>query len=232
MKTPTFSLFAFLLVLIAGCSKSPDSNDNTPIIVCTWDTVFYDDFQRTDTLLGSNYQAIIQPTPHGGHGFADIWNNSLRISSDSVFWAIVYNPSVDGSRTRVSVQCVTPASGGTCAFAVGGKFTNPGTTTQTGYLAAAMNNGIGIYKIVNGFMTPLASQAYQVQYNHTYKLSLTMNYSSLSAVITDEASGVSVTVTTTDGETGLSGKYYTLNGNSLGGQVVLLFDNFLLERCQ
>jgi len=231
MKTSIFSIFGILALITAGCSKSSDTN-TPPVINCTWSTNFSDNFHRSDTIIGNNFQVIIQPTPSGGHGFADIYNNSLRISSDNVFWAILYAKDVDGSKTRVSVECTTPPSGGTCAFGVGGKFIYSGTPTQSGYFAAAMNNGIGIYKIVSGAMTTLATQFFQLQFNHTYKIALIVDGGVLTATITDQILGSSVTVTATDSGTILSGKQYSINGNSLGGQVVLLFNNFMIETCQ
>jgi hypothetical protein len=231
MKTIIFSIVSLLMFLATGCAKSSDKS-TTAVSNCTWSTIFSDNFQRSDTAVGSNFQVIITPTPYGGHGFADIYNSSLRISSDSVYWAIVYAQDVDASKTMVSVECTTPTSGGTCAFGVGGKFTAAGTMTQSGYFAAAMNNGIGIFKISNGVMKTLASQTYTVQYNHTYKIALTIDGEGLTATITDQGSGTGVIVTATDSGTLLSGKQYSINGNSLGGQVVLLLDNFMIEACQ
>jgi len=231
MKPTLFLIFVFLVLITSGCSKNSD--DNTPPVTnCTWSTNFSDNFHRTDTIIGNNFQVIIQPTPFGGNGFADIYNNSLRISSDNVFWAILYTKEVEGSKVRVSVECTTPLSGGTCAFGVGGKFIYAGNMTQSGYFAAAMNNVIGIFKSVSGEMTTLATQAFQLQFNHTYKIALIIDGGNLAATITDQVFGSTVTVTATDSGAILSGKQYSINGNSLGGQVVLLLNNFIIEICQ
>ncbi|MCX6286927.1 MAG: hypothetical protein NTY96_07420 [Bacteroidetes bacterium] len=230
------SRFTILVTLLlaffaSGCSKSSDSGD-TPAVTCTWKTAFSDDFTRSDTLVGTNYQVIITPTPYGGHGSAYVKSGTLWIVSDSVFWALIYTHTVDGSKSRVSIDCTTPASGGTPAFAVGGKFTSAGTGSQSGYFAAAMQGGLGIYKIVNGSMTTLATQTYPIEFNRTYRISLTIDGGSLTAVITNLFSGSGITLSTTDTGTILSGNQYSINGNSLGGQVTLLFDNYLIEACQ
>jgi hypothetical protein len=230
MKTRILLLSVFLAAVAAGCSKSSDNNSSDNA-TCTWKTVYSENFQHSDTAGVPGFTVFIQPTPYGGSGFADIYNNSLRISSDSVYWAVVYKKDVEASRSRVSIECTTPPSGGTCAFAVGGKFTNGGASTQSGYLAAAMNNGIGIYKIANGSMNIMTSAAYQVQYSHTYKLTLTIDGGSLSMIITDKTTETSASLTGTD-TSPLTGLQYSLNGNSLGGQVVLVFNNFLIETCQ
>ncbi len=226
MKISSFSIVVLLVLFAAGCSKKTNNNN------CTWGTVFSDSFHRSDTIIGSDFQVIIQPTQYGGHGFADIFNNSLRISSDSVFWAVVCTHEVENSKSRVSVECTTPLSGGSCAFAVGGKLIYAGTTTQSGYFAIAMNDVIGIYKIEDGVMTALATQTYALAFNHTYKISFTCDNGNLTASLTDVITGSGATVGTTDTGSLPSGKQYSINGNSLGGQVVLLFNNFMIETCQ
>jgi hypothetical protein len=231
MKATIFSILALLALIFAGCSKSSDNTTPT-VVTCTWSTVFSDNFHRLDTIVGDSFHVVIQPTPHGGYGFADIYNNSLRIASDSVYWAVVYAKDVDGNKTRVSVECTTPSSGGTCEFAVGGKLTLAGTGIQSGYFAGVMNKGIAINKIVSGGMTTLVTQAYQVEFNHTYGIVFTIDGGSLTATITDKGSGSSVTVTATDPGTIQTGKQYSMNGNSLGGFVVLLLNNFTVEACK
>ncbi|MCX6282849.1 MAG: hypothetical protein NTW31_01220 [Bacteroidetes bacterium] len=228
----TFLASLIFLLLSFGCSKSSDSSGDTPVVTCTWDTAFLDGFARTDTLVGGNYQVIIQPTPYGGYGVAYVKGGYLRIVSDSVYWALVYNTAVDGNKTRVSIECTTPASGGTPAFAVGGKFTNAGTGSQTGYFAGAMNGGLAIMKIVGGSMTTLATQTYPVDFGRTYRISLLVDGGSLTAVLTNLISGSGVTLTTTDTNPITTGKQYSINGNSLGGKVTLLFDNYLIEACK
>ena len=81
-------------------------------------------------------------------------------------------------------------------------------------------------------MTTLATQAFQLQFNHTYKIALIIDGGNLAATITDQVFGSTVTVTATDSGAILSGKQYSINGNSLGGQVVLLLNNFIIEICQ
>jgi hypothetical protein len=231
MKRTIFSVIILLALLSAGCTKGT-GNGTMDVPSCSWTTLFADDFHRYDTIIGSNFNVIIQPVIPGGHGFAGIYHDSLRISSDSVYWAVVYAKDVDDSKTRVSVECTTPSSGGTIAFGVGGKFTNAGTAGQTGYLAAYIKNGLAIYKLASGGMTTLASQNFPVEFNKTYKIVFAINNRDLSATISDQASGASVTVTAADPGTILSGKQYSINGNSLGGQVTLLFSNFLIEACR
>ncbi len=231
MKTTTLTIFVFLVCVITGCKKKSDTN-NPPVVNCIWTTVFSDNFHRADTTLGTNYQVYIQPTPTGGSGFIDLFNNSLRVSSENVFWAVVYLTDVIGNKARVSIECSIPDIGGQANFAVGGKFSGPGTSTQSGYFAGVMNNGIGINKIVNGVMTTLASQAYTILKGHTYKIALTIDGGNIAATVTELASGSSATVSVVDTGPILTGKEYSINGNSLGGQVDLLFHNYLIETCQ
>ncbi|GEM_PF-2498186 len=232
MKTNLLFLIVITVVLATACSKSSDTGGSTPTTTCTWKTVFSDNFQRADTALGSNYMAVIQPTQHGGSGFADIYNNSLRISSDSVYWAIVYKPDVAGGKVRVSIQCTTPAKGGGIAFAVGGKGTLAGTAMQSEYFAGVMFNTLGIFRSASPGLITLASMPYTVQYNHTYTLTFTMDDLNLMVSIVDVTSQVTTTLATVETSTEFSGKTCTINGNSLGGQVVLLFNNFKIEACQ
>jgi hypothetical protein len=77
-----------------------------------------------------------------------------------------------------------PNTGGQANFAVGDKFTDPRTNSQSSYFAGVMNNGVGINKIVNGVMTTLASQAYTIQKGHTYKIALIIDGGNLASTIT------------------------------------------------
>ena len=233
MKTFTFLTAFCLAILMTACSKKTD--DTTTTTPCTWTTLFFDNFQRANGPLGTNWADAISfpPAPHNcGSGFFDILDSSMRVSTENAYWAAWYTGAITGNKTRVSVKCFIPDSVGQRDFGVGGKATNPGTMNQICYFAAVAYDTLTIFK-VNG----TTSQYYTKQYaplikNHEYRITLTMDLGALTATLEDLTSSQSTTVTATDTGTPLSGTGYSINGNTVEDKYVLFFHDFLVESCQ
>ena len=156
-------------MVYAGCKKS--TSDDNPPRDCTWSTVFSDDFNRADGPIGSNYYEVFS-----GTGFADIFSNQLRVSTTNCYWAICYGTEVDGNKTRASIECRIPDTGGPHAFAIGGKFTNAGQIAQTGYLGSVGPGRVSIYKVTGaGYPAEMAGDNYTLLAGHTYLLVLTFD---------------------------------------------------------
>lgn len=231
MKKFSFLLLSVMVIIAAACKKSSDTNDPAPVN-CSWTTVFSDDFNHPDGTIGIQYHDTIAPMAGStGTGQIDIYNNSLRVLSDSVYWAIWYNHEITGNKIRISIDCKWEL-GSQFNFGVGGRFTSPGKITQTGYFAALMNEHLVIYKVNGSSSGQLATTGFHPEPNHTYKLVFILDGVNYSATITDLGNGTPVTVTATETGSFLKGQFYTINGNSAGGSLTQIFHNFMIERCE
>jgi len=225
MKNVILSCLTLLILVYAGCNKK-SSDDNTPRD-CTWSTVFSDDFNRADGPIGNNYFTVF-----AGTGSADIFNNQLRVSTTDCYWAICYATEVDGNRTRVSLLGKIPTTEVPHVFAIGGKFTHAGQIDQTGYLGYVGQGRLAIMKVM-GAATPteMAGDNYTLLPGHTYLLVFTFDDNVFTLTVSDQTSKNTISVTATETGTLLTGKGYTINGSTKGGSDVLLFDDYLIERC-
>ncbi|MCX6244112.1 MAG: hypothetical protein NTU98_05345 [Bacteroidetes bacterium] len=233
MKKLTFLLLLCLVLLFAGCSKKSSSDDTTSGSNCTWTTVFSDDFNRINGPIGNNYQdTILSVYGQSGSGFADIFNNSLRVSTNQCYWAIWYLTNVDGSKIRSTIKCTVPSAPGPYNFGLGGRMTSPGQMSQTGYFGGINADTLQIFRINGTSSQRFAAHYYKIQSGHTYKLSLVIDEASIIATVIDLNTDETASITATDTGSNVPGKIFSINGNTFGGQADLLFDDFLIERCQ
>lgn len=226
---PKFKLFiivcaALSIVFLMFC-KSPTNDDTSG----EWQTVFFDDFNRSDGSIGSNYTVQIE----SGSGVLSISNNMLQLSG-GVYYAIRCVNEVTNAVIRVSVKCsttVATAGGNSYGFAVGAK-SSILAAGQEGYAGAVFmdTDSIGIIKMSGTVLpTTLISEAYDVQENRFYLLELTINKKTLTFILTDLTTGSSETLTVIDIGSTLTGGTVSINGIQDDGDMIY-FDDFKIEK--
>lgn len=228
---PKFKLciivLAVLSIVFFMFCKSPTDDDagDTP----EWQTVFFDDFNRSDGSAGSNYTVQIE----SGSGVLSITNNMLQLSG-GVYYAIRYVNEVTNDVIRVSLKCsttVATSGGNIYGFAVGakGKVLETG---QEGYAGAVFVDidSISIIKM-SGTVSPttLISEAYDVQENKFYLLELIISNGDLTFILTDLTTGLSETLTVKDTGSILTGGIVVISGIQDDGDIIY-FDDFKIEK--
>ena len=234
-------LAAVLSVGFLGC-ESKESTPTGPGTTPEWQTVFFDDFNRSDGPVGSNYSVDIRSTSEGLSYTFSISNNKLKLSG-GVMYAIRYVNEVYDGAIRVSVEfSTTPWSGHEeygYGFAVAAKsrILDVDSGQQEAYFGAvsADKDLISISKITAadtlGLPPAIASKAFDVQENRSYLIELTVNREDLVLVVTDLSTGVADTLTAKDSGPLLTGGIVSINGIQGEGDMIY-FDDFKIERCE
>lgn len=225
----SITLAAVLSVAFIGC-ESKESTGTTP---AEWQTVFFDDFNRSDGPVGNNYQVQIE----GGSGVLSISNNRLQLSGGR-YYAIRYVNGGYDDVIRVGVRCSTTAwSGGEYVFGVAAKYRilYVGSRQQELYcgFVFAEKDSIYIVKITAadtlGLPPAIASKAFDVQEDRSYLVELTVNKEDLMVVVRDLSTGIAATLTAKDSGPLLTGGTASINGWQGDGDVIY-FDDFKIER--
>lgn len=216
---------AVLLVLPVSCDLFTTAGPNDGK---TWQTIFFDDFNRADGDLGSDYSVQI----YGG-GSASIESNQLIIQGDGS-WAVRYNTEVLDQIIRVSAIVQAGPESHTAIASVSGKTRNLGNEwmSQEMYSGALAFNTDTMY-IVSMRGTPyviVAEKGYEAHLNRPYRLELTINNAEITLKVSDLQTGSEQSLSYTDTETPLNGPIVSLNGyQELIGEVVYI-DDFRIEK--
>jgi hypothetical protein len=200
------------------------TTDNGTDDTAEWQTVFFDDFNRSDGAAGNNYTVQVE----GGSGTFSISNNMLELSG-GVYYAIRYANDVTSDVIKVSVKCSTmTAPSDDYAFSVVAKSSNLGN----GYGGAvwAAKDSISIFKMTGGEQpSHLISDAFEIQENRSYLLEFTVADNNLIFIVTDLTTGISEPLNTTDTGSPLTGGTVSINGIQ-SDEDIIYFDDFKIEK--
>lgn len=193
-----------------------------------WQTVFYDDFNRADGTLGSNYTY-----PHQGGPITQlgILNNEVKVASSGLgsngspnaYWEINYINGVNANNIRISCNFRAPNSG--YAFTINAR--DNGINT---YSAGIMSNTdtIQIYSHdYFGHSIKLAGEKANLDISKTYFMEFTLEGMNLAFRFVEVGKTDTIIIKATDNsltgnEVNLSGYYYSPN-------VAVFIDNFKIE---
>lgn len=208
-----------ILILFSQCKKE---ENNT----CNWTTVFFDDFQRANGTIGTNYSVQVSS---GGNGQAEIHNGKLRFYG-SGFWAIRYSIPINSDRLKISVKYTPVYGSASCGVAGKGMDLGGNFSSQEFYGGFANAGGFGIYRCQGTTPVQLISGSLGFTLNHTYLIELIIDNKDLLMNMKDLSSSESSSVSITDSENMLTGDLVSMNGaNSLTD--TLEFDDFKIEVC-
>ncbi len=226
----SFILFSCIIIL-TSCKKDEDedNNDPAPPTPCQWETAFFDDFNRANGPIGTNYDAQLGClNPQGG---ADIFNNQLRFRGQQC-WAIRYTQGVAGNAIRVSIKfTVVDSSNYNFALDVFSKDLGNNYMSQEGYFGGVSMTGLGIFKMMGIDYEEIANMPYQLVIGHSYKLEFTAVNNELTLKIEDLGQTNTATLEFLDSGTVPSGHVVSINGfNSVVD--VNLFDDYRVEVCK
>lgn len=219
-KLCTIVLAILSIVFLMFCeSPTTDDTEGNP----EWQTVFFDDFNRSDGSVGSNYSVQIE----GGSGAFSISNNMLQLTG-GVYYTIRYVNEVTNDVIRVSIKCsTTSATSDTYIFAACAK--GMGIQECYGGAVSMVKDTVAILKISGLGLPPLISKAYDVQENRSYLLELTVNKEDLTFIVKDLITEISDTLNVKDTSSLLTGGTVSINGIQGDGDVIY-FDDFMIEK--
>ncbi|MFC2090845.1 hypothetical protein ACFLT1_08715 [Bacteroidota bacterium] len=220
-RSIAFVLMLFTL-LIYSCEEVPEEQADE------WETVFFDDFNRADGDLGTNFEVQIY-----GDGSALVSGNQLKVE-DGSYYAVRYGTPVSDDKFRFSLKCTTaenPSS--TYAFGISARSRSLATdwTQQEIYMGALWYeaDSLKLSKLVgSGFPEEMAGKAFDIQSNTNYLLQLTYDNGHLKFKVTDLDSDFADSVEYTD-PVPLTGDTISINGMQENGDVVY-FDDFKIEK--
>ena len=205
----------FILLLLCICALNS-------INAQSWQTVFFDDFNRADGPLGSNYTTL----PSGGITQLGIISNEVKVANSSTspaYWIISYINGVNADSIRISCKYKAPNSG--YGFSISAR--DNGVNT---YSAGIMSNSdtIAIYRRdYIGNSTTLVSEKAFLDTTKTYYLEFTLKSSDLSFRFVEVGMTDTITINATDNlltgnNVNLSAYYYLPNRS-------VYFDDFKIE---
>lgn len=200
-------VLAILSIVFLMCEcKSPTNGDTAE-----WQTVFFDDFNRNDGPVGSNYLVTIWNVIEDEQHTLSIFNNKLTLSSGGVILSdIRYVNEVTNDVIRFSLKCSTtnPISGSYEGFSYGfgiqarSRFIS--NNNREAYSGVVEGDTIRIIKKMPGgelesqAYGELASQAYNIQANKSYLLELTVDKENITFTVKDLETGIAETLNGTD----------------------------------
>lgn len=220
MKKIHLSLTATVIILLifSNCKKE----ENT----CNWATVFFDDFQRTNGTIGTNYNVQVGC---GGNGQADIHDGKMRFFGSGC-WAIRYITTIDNDVQRISAK-ITPVSGSPqCGIACKGRDLGGNFQNQEFYGGFGSNSGFSIYRCQGTTPAALTSGTLGLTLNHTCLYVLTVEDKKITLMVTDLSNSESASVSITDPNEMLTGNLVSMNGFNTAGDT-LQIDDFKIETC-
>ena len=236
-KSNLFIIVLAILSMVFYTCKSESPTDDSTGDTAEWQTVFFDDFNRSDGPVGSNYSADIRSISEGLSFSFSISNNKLKLSG-GVMYRIIYVNEVTNDVIRVSLKFSTTPWSGHEEYGYGfgviakGRILNLDLGQQEGYggFVSADKDLIRIGKITAA--DPLggdASKAFNVQENRSYLIELTVNREDLVLVATDLSTGIADTLTAKDSGPLLTGGIVSINGIQGEGDMIY-FDDFKIEK--
>jgi hypothetical protein len=224
-------VLAILSVVFYACESKSPTDDNVEDTL-QWETVFFDDFNRNNGPVGSNYLVQLYSPSEGGSDTLSISNNMLQLSGE-LFYAIRYANEVTNDVIRVSAKfTTTDAPSGSYGFGVAVRNRNLGTDweVQEAYGGSAgRESGIEIFKMSGSDPQPLIGKAYDVQENRSYLLELTVDENDLTLLVKDLTTNMTETLSVKDTGTLLTGGIVSIIG-SQGEEDVIYFDDFKIEK--
>ena len=194
----------------------------TTINAQSWQTVFYDDFNRADGALGSNYT-----TSHsGGITQLDILSNEVKVASGltaPAYWIVSYLYGINADSIRISCKFRAPNSG--YGFSISAR--DDGVNTYSAGLTSNSDT-IAIYRrdYIGNSTTLVCEKAY-LDTTKTYYLEFTLKGADLSFKFVEVGMTDTITINATDNlltgnNVNLSTYYYLPNRS-------VYFDNFRIE---
>ena len=187
----------------------------------SWQTIFYDDFNRADGAIGNNYNTNMQAniTSLGIVGY------EVKIASDTfpAYWRVSYVNSIIDDSIRISCKFRSPNLG--YGFSINAR--DNGVNT---YSAGIMSNTdtIAIYRRdYIGNSTKLSGEKAYLDINKTYYLEFTLRSADLTFKFVEVGVTDTITINATDNlltgdNVNLSSYYYTSN-------LAVYFDDFRIE---
>ena len=228
---------SIILLAIFSCILVMCEIKTSPENVPEWQTVFFDDFNRNDGPVGSNYSVTLYIPSVAITDTLSISNNILQLTGE-LYYAIKYMNEVNNDVIRVSAKFSTSAAPssdyafGVCARS---KYQDPPNyqlvDAYCGFVAMDTDS-IGIYKVIGGNLNlsdPIIAKAFDVKENRTYLIELTVNQLDLTFVVNDLTTGTSETLNFKDNNSPLTGGGVSING-MLGGEDVIYIDDFKIEK--
>ena len=237
-----FIIVLAILSMVFYTCESESPTDNGTEDTAEWQTVFFDDFNRSDGDLGNDLSVEVYPA-----GTVEIVNNKVKITAaeQTMYYAINYR-EVNANAVRVSVICSTTtfnpsqevygvavmARGKTFGIVdniprqqyYGGGF---GTVSGEGSIIAP---SIVISKSTIDGVSILASNAYEIAENRSYKIVFTINNKNLTLEVTDMVTAEETTITATD-QNPLTEGIVSFNGYQ-PNNLVLFIDDFKIEKSE
>ena len=222
------SIILLLFVILFACKKEENNpEDNNP----KWETVFFDDFNRPDGEIGTDYSVQIA----FGSGSTSISNKRLMLEKGG-FYAIRYAKPVPDDIIRISLKCtIGENTTSALGFGVSGKSQNLGTDWEMQELYGGwmyMNDQIGIMKLTGSTLEvpePLIAKPYDVKINIPYLLEFTIDNMELTLNVTDLNSNITETVSIIDSGNILNGNIISINGYQ-GDSDIIFFDDLKIEK--
>ena len=194
----------------------------TSINAQSWKTVFYDDFNRADGALGSNYTT----NPSGGITQFGILSNEVKVASGATapaYWILSYNSGITYDGVRVSCKFRAPNLG--YGFSIAAR--DDGTNS---YRAGVMSNSdtIAIYRSdYIGNSTKLAGEKANLDINKTYFLEFTLKNADLTFRFVEVGRSDTITINAIDNS--LTGSKVNLSSYYYASNLSVFIDDFKIE---
>ncbi len=188
----------------------------------TWQTVFFDNFNRADGVLGSNYNTTLSPQITQ----LSILGNEVKIASGPVapaYWIVSYLTGINYDSIRISCKYKTSNSG--CGFSINAR-DNGVNTFSAGIMANT--DTIAIYKrdYIGNSITLAKGKAF-LAINKTYFLEFTLKSADLALRFVEVGMTDTITLLATDNS--LTGNNINLSSYFFTSNVSIYFDDFKIE---
>jgi len=215
--------------ILSGCEKDNDDDVNDGP---KWETILFDDFNRANGAIGSDYSFQVA----FGSGTISISNNQMKLENGG-FYAIRYANPVPDEVIRISLKCtISENTTSGLGFGVSGKSQNLGTDWEIQELYGGWmfldDDLIGIMKLMGktlGIPEPLISMAYDINVNISYLMEFTIDNKDLNLKITNLNTNTTEIVNVEDSGTPLTGNIVSINGYQGDGDIIY-FDDFKIEK--
>ena len=216
----TFVILSIIFLMCKDDSPTDEDTEGT----AEWQTVFFDDFNRSDGPAGNSYSLEI----YEGSGTFSI-TDSMLVYSGGGFYAVRYVNEVSCDVIRVSMKCRTMAAANLEDYGIGVCIKS--SSLYNGYLGiiSRSETSIGIYKMYEGVLSYLKTEDYNVRADRSYSLELTINDNNFTLIVTDLTTGISDTLNVTDTDSLLTGNLMGISGIQSEGEIVY-FDDLKIEK--
>lgn len=191
----------------------------TSINAQSWQTEFYDDFNRADGALGSNYNI----TPSANVSLGIVSNEAHATpSSAPAYWIVKYTNIVNYDSIRISCTYNAPNLG--YGFSLNAR--DNGTNTYSAGIYAQLDSIVIVSRDYIGNSTTLAKAKANLDATKTYYMEFTLLHDYLTFKVVSVGAIDTITINATDNT--LTGNYVSLSCYHYSG-LPLFFDNFKIE---